>query len=1050
MRVFLTALTLTLVACAGYAEVYHVAPAGLDGNPGSKSKPFKTISKATEIAQPGDTVTVHEGVYRERINPPRGGVSDNQRIVYQSASGESVSIKGSEVVKGWKKLQHDTWQVVLPNGFFGDFNPYSDLISGDWFIRKDRDHHTGAVYLNGHWLSEATKREEVLEAAEKNPLWFAEVDDANTTLWAQFKGVDPNKEHVEINVRQSVFYPEKEGINYITVRGFTLEQAATPWAPPTAEQIGLIGTHWSKGWVIENNTVRYSVCTGIALGKHGDEFDNTSANSSVGYVETIKRGLAAGWSKENIGSHVVRNNQISHCEQAGIVGSLGAAFSTISGNEIHDIHMRRLFSGMEMGGIKIHGAIDTLISDNHVYRTWRGIWLDWMAQGARVTGNLLHDNEATQDLFLEVNHGPFLIDNNLFLSGNGLNDISNGDAYAHNLFAGRLIAWPNTRITPYHEAHSTAIAGMDTFPGGDSRFYNNIFISPDKPVLWPERIPEDLDTQHYYGLATYDTASLPVHMAGNVFLGRAEPSKHERSPLVETEVDTEFKLVEKSDGWYLQLAFNKTWGDHKRPLVTSEILGKAVIPDLPYEQPDGTPYQLVTDYFGTKRNTNNPYPGPFNEQKVGKQLIKVWPKNTTKPNSNDYFTFTKEKALEIAKSGLNAGDGYGQVWIRDYNTFIELAAEVFEAEVLKENLLVFFKMQGDDGNIIDAFISKDKKTRNSYRYIYSDLEPRYAGHKNTVETDQETSLIQAVYKYVQLSGDKSILTEKIGEKNVIERLEWAMEFLMRHRYNEKYDLIWGATTADWGDVQPEHDWGVFLTDDTHYAIDIYDNAMFLIALDNLMELIPAKKETWQPIRNQIAKNVREHLWDETNQKFIPHVYLDGSPFPEEFNENEIYYHGGTAVAIEAGILSKEEIKVSLEKMIANVKASGAGSIGLTMYPPYPEGFYKNKSMSPYRYQNGGDWTWFGGRMIQQLIQYGFIDEAYEQMHPMVKRVKDNDGFFEWYTVDNTPKGSGTYRGSAGILYKAILMFEALEGAGSSQAGSDRRNSAGTLHDRKTQ
>lgn len=397
-----------------------------------------------------------------------------------------------------------------------------------------------------------------------------------------------------------------------------------------------------------------------------------------------------------------------------------------------------------------------------------------------------------------------------------------------------------------------------------------------------------------------------------------------------------------------------------------------------------------------------------------------------KIKSNQFFAFTKEKALEVIKTGFNAGEGYGEVWIRDYNTFIELSAEVFESGVLKENLLVFFKMQADDGNIIDGFIPKDKAKGHAYDYIYSDLEPRYAGHKNTVETDQETSLIQTLYKYVQLTGDKDILNEIIDEKSVSERLEWAMDFLMNHRFNQKYGLIWGATTADWGDVQPEHDWGVFLTDDTHYAIDIYDNAMFLIALDNLMELIPSKKEKWLVIRNQIARNTRKHLWDEERQKFIPHIYLNGSPFPENFNESEIFYHGGTAVAIEADLLSKEEIKVSLEKMMSNVKASGAGSIGLTLFPPYPDGFYKNKSMYSFGYQNGGDWTWFGGRMIQQLIKYGFIEEAYEQIQPMVKRVKDNDGFYEWYTVDNKPKGSGTFRGSAGVLYKAILMFEDLQ------------------------
>jgi len=391
--------------------------------------------------------------------------------------------------------------------------------------------------------------------------------------------------------------------------------------------------------------------------------------------------------------------------------------------------------------------------------------------------------------------------------------------------------------------------------------------------------------------------------------------------------------------------------------------------------------------------------------------------------SNGYFDFTMKKALEIVKTGFNAGDSYGEVWIRDYNTFIELSAEVFEPEVLKENLLVFFRMQGSDGNIIDGYIPKEKAHGVGYDYIYSDLEPRYAGHKNTVETDQESSLVQAVYKYWKITGDNSIFNEKIGDKKIGRRLEFAMDFLMNHRYDEEHGLLWGATTADWGDVQPEHEWGVFFTDDTHYCIDIYDNAMFLIALDNMMEMLPETREKWEQIRKEIAHNTRTHLWDKENQKFIPHIYLDGSPFPDDFDENQIYYHGGTAVAIEAGLLSKKEIKISLDKMIGNMEQSGAGSIGLTMYPPYPEGFYKNKSMYPYGYQNGGDWTWFGGRMIQQLVINGFVQEAYEQLQPMVKRVKDNNGFYEWYTVNNKANGSGTFRGSAGVLYKAIILLE---------------------------
>jgi glycogen debranching enzyme len=260
--------------------------------------------------------------------------------------------------------------------------------------------------------------------------------------------------------------------------------------------------------------------------------------------------------------------------------------------------------------------------------------------------------------------------------------------------------------------------------------------------------------------------------------------------------------------------------------------------------------------------------------------------------------------------------------------------------------------------------------------------------KNTVETDQETSLVQTVHRYIQLTGDRSILNEKIGEKTVTERLDWAMDFLMKHRYNQKYGLIIGATTADWGDVQPEHGWGVDLNNNTHPAIDIYDNAMFIIALNNFMEMVPGAKSKWNSIKNSIAENCMKHLWDKEKQKFIPHIYLKGSPFPSDFDEKEIYYFGGTTVAIEAGLLKKQEVKNSIDEMVRRVKLAGAASIGLTLYPPYPEGFFANKIMNPvYSYQNGGDWTWFGARMIQQLIRFGFIEEAYQQMLPMVKTGK---------------------------------------------------------------
>ena len=361
-------------------------------------------------------------------------------------------------------------------------------------------------------------------------------------------------------------------------------------------QIGLIGTHWSKGWIIENNIISHSVCTGITLGKYGDEFDNTSADTAEGYVETIKRAHAftIPWTKEKIGHHIVRNNTISHCEQAGIVGSMGAAFSTITGNVIHDIHVRRFFGGAEMAGIKFHGAIDSTIERNHIYRTCLAIWLDWMTQGTRVSSNLLRDND--RDFFIEVNHGPYLIDNNISLSPFAIDNWSNGGAFVHNYFAGQIRVTPHQdRKTPFLVPHSTEILGLSDTDKGDDRYLNNIFAGPAD-------------------LSQYDDAKLPVLMEGNVFSAEAKPSKQEsgRFPVLP------LKLLEKPEGYFIEVPSRADW-DRKlsRKSINADILGKTAIGNAAFDDHNGKPIRINTDYFGKARPSSNPTPGPFENPAAG-------------------------------------------------------------------------------------------------------------------------------------------------------------------------------------------------------------------------------------------------------------------------------------------------------------------------------------------------------------------------------------------------------------------------------------------------
>ena len=381
-------------------------------------------------------------------------------------------------------------------------------------------------------------------------------------------------------------------------------------------------------------------------------------------------------------------------------------------------------------------------------------------------------------------------------------------------------------------------------------------------------------------------------------------------------------------------------------------------------------------------------------------------------------------ARSIISQGFNAGSGYSQIWARDMNTFIEVACEETNQTDIRNAILLFFALQQPNDEMIDGYVLKPDFTWYDNHPYYADAAPDHVGFKNTVETDQESSLIQIVGKYIRKTGDTSILREDVAGRTVLERMDDMVDYLMRERYSEQYGLLFGAMTADWGDVQPNDDFGCDMNELSSRAIDVYDNAMFLIALDYLQEMTDDASllKKWKGIREQIAQNVRKYLWDAERKKFIPHLYIDPSPIPAGFDENQIHYHGGTAVAIEAGLLSKEEIALVNAQMLENVRLSGMPSIGLTLYPTYPEGFFRGGMAKPYVYQNGGDWTWFGGRMIQQLVANGFIEEAYDEIRPMIDRVIKNQGFFEWYGMGGVPSGSGHFKGSAGVLAKAIEMM----------------------------
>ena len=675
---------------------YVNAKAKSNGN-GSKDYPFKTINQAAAIAKAGDEVIVKPGIYREQVIPRFGGTEENP-IVYRSEKPLGAVITGSEVLKNWKKYKGDVWTAKVDNSLFGGYNPYTSYVCGDWYFAPTV-RHTGSVVLNGLMMYETESLEECI-AGKADPCawnqkeseykWYCEQEgevpvpqyNANglykseiiinaqtkeiktgkfTVFYCNFKGLDPNKQDVEIFVRRNCFMPEVNGLNYITVSGFKICNGATTWAPPAAYQDGLIGPHWSKGWIMEDLEVCNSRCCGISLGKYRDDENDmyfyTKHLKSPTQMErdAVCRGQYHGWTKENIGSHIIRRCHVHHCEQTGIVGRMGAVFSTIEDCHIHHICNSQQLGGAETAGIKLHAGIDVLIRRNHIHDSIIGVWLDWEAQGARITQNLMYNNfrpEGRQaakgamfsaDVFIEVGHGPTIIDNNLLLSKYAITIPSEGIAVVHNLVLGsfNLInsgvdsienGQREPRYTPYHIRHRTEVAGFMTILHGDDRIYNNIFAQ-NAPITDKEKTatavdyevvgtaPFDIfptyeewisnfmmDREPDMGpLAKYHFGHLPVWLAGNAYFNGATVCKHEKDKLVGK---TKAKISLK-DG-VLKSNLAGLIGDYKTGVITTALLGAAFEPEQKFENRDGTDIIFNEDFFGNHRGTHV-IPGPFAE-----------------------------------------------------------------------------------------------------------------------------------------------------------------------------------------------------------------------------------------------------------------------------------------------------------------------------------------------------------------------------------------------------------------------------------------------------
>jgi hypothetical protein len=358
-------------------------------------------------------------------------------------------------------------------------------------------------------------------------------------------------------------------------------------------------------------------------------------------------------------------------------------------------------------------------------------------------------------------------------------------------------------------------------------------------------------------------------------------------------------------------------------------------------------------------------------------------------------------------TGFSAGTDYPQIWLRDANTIIPASRLFFDRAALASWLEEHLRFQKEDGSLFDW------------------LDSRGGRGKNTVETDQECSAVQAARQVCDIL-DPSWLDTDIGGTTLIERLSRALTWVWENRRDAGTGLITGAHTADWGDVDilDADEAATDVDGRTHWTVDIYDQAMFCAAAGDLARLLEwAGREEeaagWATRRKAVRSKTNGLLWMEDRGYYRVHLHLDG--LSHDFDEDDIFPMGGNAAALLSGLPDPGRAARIIETALARQTRYRVSTISGTPLPPYPRGTFRHPLMDhPFEYQNGGQWDWFGGRLILAMYREGFSRRATEKLKEIARKNIANGGFFEWEDRTGIGRGSDYYAGSAGVLAKAVV------------------------------
>jgi hypothetical protein len=383
---------------------------------------------------------------------------------------------------------------------------------------------------------------------------------------------------------------------------------------------------------------------------------------------------------------------------------------------------------------------------------------------------------------------------------------------------------------------------------------------------------------------------------------------------------------------------------------------------------------------------------------------------------------------------FGAGARYPQVWLRDSATLGPLVRYHYPAEYLTSWLEEHLANQAEDGGLDDWIAPGPASAFTEYapraREVFRTGPVAFSSDKNTVEADQESSAVLGVCRAFRATGDRAWLRKPVAGVPLLERVDRALGFLLAKRFDRQVGLVTSGFSADWGDVSPAHadQHAIYLDERTPLVAGLYTNALFVEAARCLAGLHEALddgdgRRLWTGAADKVVAAANRHLWQAARGFYRMHLPLAPSALPDD---SAVFATGGNAAAILSGIADNRQARRILAVAEERRQRFAVSTIAGTLLPPYRAGVFVHPAMrEPWSYQNGGQWDWFGARLVLAAFQRGESGLARRWLGELAQKAERNGGLHEWHTRDGQGRGSPTYAGSAGML--AAAVFEGLFG-----------------------